>query len=161
MAAAAAGDDKFSLHVDSDWKKQAQEEKKRLAEQEAARRKAEQQQAATPAGVISTAASPSRSVGGGGAAAGAAGAGAGQASFAGLVQSLMTQVLYYLGELAIRGERPVLAPDAAKLNLDLLAILDEKTRGNLTPEERQILDVTLYECQMRYVALASRLAELP
>src|SRR5688500_880075 len=126
----AMAEDKFSLHVDSDWKKQAQEEKKKLAEQEAARKQKEQQQAPAPAGVIATGAPGARPAAPGGRPAGGrAGAGqeeAPQADFPSLVQSLVTQVLYYLGELAVRGERPMLSPDMAKYNLDLLNILDEK-----------------------------------
>src|SRR5256885_5694074 len=96
-------EDKFSLHVDSDWKKQAQEEKRKLAEAEEKRKAAAP--APTPAGVVST--SPPA------AAPGARGAVPGRrdgremppASFGPLVQSTLTQVLLYLGELAVpRGQ---------------------------------------------------------
>jgi hypothetical protein len=35
--------------------------------------------------------------------------------------------------------------------IDILALLEEKTRGNLTAEERQFLDQILYELRLRYV----------
>jgi hypothetical protein len=41
--------------------------------------------------------------------------------------------------------------DAASQVIELLAMLEEKTRGNLTAEERQLLDQVLYELRMRYV----------
>src|SRR3954468_24501980 len=107
-------EDKLGLHVDTDWKKQAQEEKRKLAEQEEKRKTA----ATAPAGVVpgaagasaATAASPS--AGPAGAARQAGGRAVGgqreipQASFATLVQSLLTQVLFYLGDLSTRGAEP-------------------------------------------------------
>jgi hypothetical protein len=75
-----------------------------------------------------------------------------------MVQSMVTQVLYYLGELGARGGEPMLNLDMAKHNIDLLGVLEEKTRGNLTKEEQQLLDSALYEARMRYVAVASQFA---
>jgi hypothetical protein len=149
-------EDKSSLHIDTDWKRQAQEEKKRLAEQEAQRKAQQAAAPAAPAGVI-----------GGAATAGARGAARGpgrqnlQPGFAALVQTLVTQILLYLGDLSVRGVEPVLNLDVAKFNLDLLNLLEEKTRGNLTAEEQALLDAALYECRMRFVSVASRVAELP
>ena len=40
---------------------------------------------------------------------------------------------------------------AAQQIIDILALLEEKTRGNLTAEERQLLEQLLYELRMRYV----------
>jgi len=49
-------------------------------------------------------------------------------------------------DLARRTGNPELMPDHL-----LLALLEEKTRGNLTAEERQFLDQILYELRLRYV----------
>src|SRR4051812_22483026 len=104
-------EEKIGLHVDTDWKKQAQEEKRKLAEQEEKRKTA----ATAPAGVVpgaagavgaASAAAGAPSTGGptaSGRQAGGRGTGQGQreipqASFATLVQSLLTQVLFYLGD---------------------------------------------------------------
>ena len=160
-------EEKLSLHVDTDWKKQAQEEKRKLAE-EAEKRKVA---ATAPAGVVGGSASAAAAAGAPAAAA-AAGRQAGgrgaagqrelpQASFATLVQSILTQVLFYLGDLSTRGQEPMINLDMAKHNIDTLSVLEEKTRGNLTEEEKRLLDAALYEARMRYVALASRYAELP
>ena len=141
-----------SLHIDSDWKRQAQEEKKRLAEQEAQRAKP----AAPAAGPAAAAAPGART-------AGAAPAGATgrtrempPASFPTLVQSILTQVLFYLGDLTPRGAEPQLNLDMAKHNVDTLTMLEEKTKGNLTEEEQRLLDAALYEARMRYVNVASQ-----
>ncbi len=141
------------LNIDSDWKKQAQAEKKRLAEQEAQARTA----SAAPAGVIGQAATaaataplPSGRT-----------QSAPKANFANLVQSLVTQILVYLGEVSMRGGRPMLDLDLAKYNLDMLGVLEEKTVNNLDADEKQLLDTVLYEMRMRFLSVASRHAELP
>ena len=35
--------------------------------------------------------------------------------------------------------------------LDILALLEQKTKGNLTAEERQVLEQVLYELRLRFV----------
>src|SRR5688572_11955885 len=146
-----------SLHIDTDWKKQAQEEKKRLAE------KAQEAKAAQPAGAGGAAtgatAAPAAEARAGGR--GRAGAARGQrelppASIATLAQSLMTQALYYLGELAYQGGDPVAGLDMAKHNIDTLTVLEEKTANNLSDEERHALDVALYEARSRFVSVATQ-----
>ncbi|MBI2202916.1 MAG: DUF1844 domain-containing protein [Candidatus Rokubacteria bacterium] len=46
-------------------------------------------------------------------------------------------------------------PQAAEI-VDLLLLLREKTEGNRSPEETQILDEILYDLQLRYVAATKR-----
>jgi hypothetical protein len=161
-----------SLHIDTDWKKQAQEEKRRLAEEEQ-RRAAERERSAaasapTPglgmgAGAPSAGSPASAGAGPARGRAGAPGASAREraapeANVPTLVNSLMTQVLLYLGELAPRGAEPQVNLDMAKFNIDLLGVLEEKTKGNLTPDEQKLLDTALYETRMRYVQIASQYA---
>jgi len=141
------------LHIDTDWKKQAQEEKRKLAEEEA-RRAAPPAAAPTPPAGATPPPGP-------GVAPRAGQAGREQreapaASMSMLIQSLMTQSLYYLGDLAPRGAAPSVNLDMAKQNVDLLGVIEEKTRGNLTPEEQQLLDTALYEVRMRFVSVASQ-----
>jgi hypothetical protein len=40
---------------------------------------------------------------------------------------------------------------AAKSIIDLLLLLKEKTKGNLTPDEQKILDESIHDLQMRYL----------
>lgn len=74
-------------------------------------------------------------------------------NFATFVISLCSSALIHLG----------IAPDPmtgeqtkdlaiAKQTIDMLAMLQEKTRGNLTEEEAQLLESMLYDLRMRYVA---------
>jgi hypothetical protein len=37
--------------------------------------------------------------------------------------------------------------------IDILALMEEKTRGNLTVEERQLLEQVLFELRMRFVEI--------
>jgi hypothetical protein len=165
-----------SLHIDTDWKKQAQEEKRKLAEEEAKRaadREAAQRSTAPMAPMAPDLGAPTSgapasagtSPGPGRGRAGSPGAGAGarerampEASFATLVNSLVTQILLYLGDLTPRGVEPQVNLDMAKFNIDLLGVIEEKSKGNLSPEEQRLLDNTLYEVRMRYVSVASQYA---
>jgi hypothetical protein len=72
------------------------------------------------------------------------------------VQSIVTQVFFYLGELASSTGEGGVNLDMAKHQIDTLTLLEEKTKGNLTPEEQHILDASLYEARMRYVSVASQ-----
>jgi hypothetical protein len=154
-------EDKPSLHIDTDWKRQAQEEKRKLAEEEAKKKAAEAVTAAPSAATIGVgpAAAPRSSPAGPGAAASGPRGRSDkipEASFTGLVQSLVTQILYYLGDLSARGSEPQVNLDMAKHQIDLLGILEEKTRGNLAADEKIMLDGALYETRMRYVSVASQ-----
>jgi hypothetical protein len=135
-------DDK--LHIDTDWKKQAQEEKRRLAEQSAAAKTKEPAIVAPP------------SAPGEGRPAGRTRGQMPPAGFATLVQSLLTQALYYLGDLSARGAEPTVNLEMAKHQIDTLGVLEEKTKGNLTEEEQKLMDTVLYEARMRYISVASQ-----
>jgi len=78
------------------------------------------------------------------------------ASFATLVQSIMTQALFYLGELAPSGAEPTLNLDMAKLQIDTLGILEEKTANNLNDDEKRLLDAALYETRTRFIQVSQQ-----
>jgi len=46
--------------------------------------------------------------------------------------------------------------EIAKQSIDILGIIQEKTRGNLTEDEAKLLDSALYELRMRYVEEAEK-----
>jgi hypothetical protein len=56
------------------------------------------------------------------------------------------------------GDGPEGAPERnlelARQDIDLLAILQEKTRGNLTGDEERLLDQALYDLRMRFVEVS-------
>jgi len=78
-----------------------------------------------------------------------------------LVSQLATQALMGLGGMVDResGKRMV-DPELAKHHIDTLAVLEEKTKGNLTDEEKGLLDQALYQCRMQYVQVMNHLSQL-
>jgi hypothetical protein len=78
------------------------------------------------------------------------------ASVQSLAQSLVTQALYYLGDMGARGGDEMTNMDMAKHLIDTLDVLENKTKGNLTPEEQQFLDTALYEARMRFIAVSGQ-----
>ncbi len=74
--------------------------------------------------------------------------------FLDLVQSLQVGAMAGLGMLqGPDGKRPPADLPAAKDAIDLLGILQEKTKGNLTKEEEEVLREGLYHLRMGYMAM--------
>ncbi len=120
--------------IDEDWKREAQREKEVLAAQE--KKEKEEQAAQEPRhGRLP------------------------QGDLVGLINMLTTQALFALGLLQLKGEEQR-GPDLelARYNIDMLQTLEEKTKGNLTPEEQQLLKNTLSDLRMGYVNVANQLA---
>jgi hypothetical protein len=74
-------------------------------------------------------------------------------SFIAFVFSLASNAAVHFGDLPDPLTNETRPPDleAAAQLIDLLAMLEQKTRGNLSPEERQLLDQVIFELRMRYV----------
>ena len=83
--------------------------------------------------------------------------GPGGVQFEQLILSLLTTAMFQMGLAARPGEPPP-PPDltAAQETIDLLLVLQEKTKGNLTKEEDDILTGGLYELRMAFVELTRR-----
>jgi hypothetical protein len=74
------------------------------------------------------------------------------ADFATLVLSLGSSAMAYMGEApGPEGEKPTQNLPMAKHAIDLLSVLEEKTKGNLTEEEAQLLESLLFDVRLRYV----------
>ena len=75
-----------------------------------------------------------------------------EVSFSTFVMSLNTSVLYHLGEIADpeTGQRMVNI-ELARHAIDTLVVLEQKTKGNLTDEEGELLKNILYDVKMRFV----------
>ena len=73
--------------------------------------------------------------------------------FAGFLLSLGTSALYHLGLVADPETGKPAAPDLAlaRQTIDTLELLQTKTRGNLEPEEAELLANLLTDLRMRYV----------
>lgn len=113
------------LHIDSDWKQEAQREKERLAEEE------KQRQASGGAGQSG---------------------GPHQVGFLDLVNLLAMQASVGLsGFGGPGGQQMPPDPALAKHYIDLLDVLEEKTAGNLSDEEKRVLSAVTYELRMQFV----------
>jgi hypothetical protein len=77
-------------------------------------------------------------------------------TFASFVFSLGTSALMLMGE-QLDPQQPKIPMNLAQAKeiIDILSVLEGKTKGNLTQEEQGMLDEMLYALRMRYVALAS------
>ncbi|MFQ5861841.1 MAG: DUF1844 domain-containing protein [Candidatus Brocadiales bacterium] len=69
------------------------------------------------------------------------------------VSGLATQVLIALGDI----ENPISRKkekslEQARYTIDVLKMIEEKTKGNLTPEEQKYLEGVLYDLRMSYIA---------
>ncbi len=111
--------------IDDDWKQEAEADKKRLAEEQETAKHAE----------------PGKLP---------------EVSFSTLVSSFLTQALLSLGLIEHPSlGKPAVDLDMAKFNIDMLALLEEKTKGNLTEDEQRLLNEALHQVRMVYVQLAA------
>ncbi len=84
------------------------------------------------------------------------------ADFEMLISYLSTTVMFQLGLLpGPSGERIPADLANARRTIDLLEVLEQKTRGNLTPDEARLLDDVLADLRMGYVEVETQLAKKP
>jgi hypothetical protein len=76
-----------------------------------------------------------------------------QLSFTAFVLSLASTAAIHFGDLPdpISGETAEINLEGAAQMIEILSLLEVKTRGNLTAEEREMLNQVLYELRMRFV----------
>jgi hypothetical protein len=73
-------------------------------------------------------------------------------NFINFIFSLSTSALIQLGEIQDPlTEQQVKDLPLAKQTIDLIGMLREKTKGNLTPDEEKLIETVLYDLRMRYV----------
>lgn len=82
--------------------------------------------------------------------------GAPPVTFAGFIFSLSTSAMMLMGEQLDpqQGQAPVNLPQAKEI-IDILSMLESKTRGNLETDEQAVLTDMLYALRMKYVGMAS------
>ena len=75
-----------------------------------------------------------------------------EVTFFTFIMSLNTSVLYHLGEIADpeSGEKNINL-EAARHGIDTLVLVQNKTKGNLTGEEEEMLRNILYDIKLRFV----------
>ena len=125
-----AEEDTPKIHIDSDWKAEAQAEKERLSTQS-------EDDAAQPG----------------------QGPGAGkmpEANFEPLISTMAPQALFSMGAIPDpRTGQRVSHLDLARHHIDMLRVIEEKTKNNLTEEEQKMLSTTLYELRNTYIQVSN------
>ncbi|WP_456385347.1 DUF1844 domain-containing protein [Desulfolithobacter sp.] len=78
-----------------------------------------------------------------------------EVSFSTFILSLNTSALFHMGELPHpeTGEKAV-DMELARHSIDTLSMLQDKTRGNLQEDEKELLNNILYELKLRYVKIS-------
>jgi hypothetical protein len=72
-----------------------------------------------------------------------------------LVTTLATESLMALGQIPHpQAGEPIFAPEQAKYLIDTIEVIKDKTKGNTTPQESQLLEEILHQLRMAYVQIA-------
>jgi len=79
-------------------------------------------------------------------------------SFERLVQSVYMQAIMQLGGAAEPGQQPQVDLLGARQSIDMLSILAEKSKGNLTEAEERLLQSALFEARMGFLEITQHLA---
>ncbi|PYT04377.1 MAG: hypothetical protein DMF60_15515, partial [Acidobacteria bacterium] len=80
-----------------------------------------------------------------------------EASFLSLANMLAVEAAMHLGLIQAPGEEaPPVDLEAARHLIDMLGMLEIKTRGNLTKEEEDLLERILGDLRMQFVAISKR-----
>lgn len=125
--------EQHKIIVDDDWKTSARAEKEKLAAKE--KERSEQQGAKGPAGIPE------------------------QIGFRELLSMLASQALMYMGAFPDESGKAVVHLEIAKLNIDMLDVLEDKTQGNLSDEESTMLTQTLKELRAQFVEVTKAVAK--
>lgn len=77
--------------------------------------------------------------------------------FSTFIMSLTSSAFYHLGDIADpeTGKTATNLP-AVQQTIDMLIMLNEKTKGNLNQEESKLLEQLVYELQMKFVAKSKK-----
>src|SRR5256885_17189400 len=82
-------------------------------------------------------------------------------TFERLVASLYMTAMMQLGLMAPEGEQPHADILGARQTIDTLSVLGEKTKGNLTEAEQNMLHNVLFEARMAYLQLTNAITQRP
>lgn len=75
-----------------------------------------------------------------------------------LVQQLYLSALMQMGAATPEGQRPRVDIIGARQSIDLLGVLDEKTKGNLSANEARMLETVLFELRMTFLELTKMIS---
>ncbi len=75
-----------------------------------------------------------------------------EVNFSSFILSLSSSVLLHLGEIAdpVSGEKRK-NMDLAKQSIDIISMLQDKTKGNISQDEGKLIEQMLFDLRMRFV----------
>jgi hypothetical protein len=82
-------------------------------------------------------------------------------TFERFMASLYMSAMFQMGLMHEQGGQPRIDIIGARQTIDTLSLLQEKTKGNLTPTEQNFLQNCLYELRMAYVEVTNALSHPP
>lgn len=82
----------------------------------------------------------------------------GPVAFDHLVQSMYMTAMMAMGAGTQPGEKPRIDLMGARQTIDLLGVLGEKTKGNLSADEQRLLESALFELRMMFLEITNALA---
>lgn len=125
-------DEEKKIIVDEDWKDQAKREKEELAAEKKIE-ETEKPQEQPERGPLP------------------------DADMTGLISMLATQAFFAMGAFGgEEGQESKIDMDMAKYSVDMLGVIEEKTKGNLSEQEAAALESTLHQLRMTYVNVSSK-----
>ena len=80
-------------------------------------------------------------------------------TFERLIASLYMSAMLQLGLMAPEGEQPRADILGARQTIDTIGLLSEKTKGNLTPAEQNLLQQSLFDLRMAYLELTNAITK--
>lgn len=80
-----------------------------------------------------------------------------EVTFPAFIMSLSTSALYHLGEIADPATgKKIIDADLARHAIDTLVLIQNKTKGNLSREEEELLKNILYDIKIRFVKVVKK-----
>ena len=130
-----SNDEAPKLHIDSDWKAEAQREKERLAAEDTRKTQSSSGKQPKPGELP-------------------------PADFSALVGMLAYQAMSGLGgSVDPKSGKMMVDPEGSRFVIDLLAVLQDKTKGNLTEEESMEINQILAHLRNQFVQVMQLIAE--
>lgn len=80
-------------------------------------------------------------------------------NFEHLVQSIYVSAIMAMGAGTEQGQQPRIDIVGARQSIDMLSVLQEKTKGNLTEKEQRLLQNALFDLRMMFVEITNAIAK--
>jgi hypothetical protein len=82
-----------------------------------------------------------------------------ETTFEHVIQSIYVSAIMAMGAATDQGQQPRIDIVGARQSIDMLSILQEKTKGNLTEKEQRLLQNALFDLRMMFVEITNAIAK--